>query len=82
MDPDERDKSMDELLVQVEYKEDLEETGRRQLRTFLEKELKKVLGVRAQVQMVESGTLERTQFKARRIVDQRGLYEEMMAKKA
>ena len=77
-----RDKSMDELLVQVEYKEGLEETGQRQLSTFLEKELKKVLGVRAQVQMLESGTLERTQFKARRIVDQRGLYEEMMAKNA
>jgi len=34
-------------------------------------------GLRTVVQMVEPGTLERTEFKAKRIIDKRDLYDEM-----
>ena len=37
----------------------------------------KTKGLRTLVQMQSPGTLERTEFKARRVIDQRDLYDEM-----
>jgi len=49
------------------------------LKSKLETELK-ARGLRTVVQMLEPNALERTEFKAKRIIDQRGLYEEIMLK--
>jgi len=42
----------------------------------------KTRGLRTTVQMLNPGTLERTEFKARRVVDRRDLYEEITKDKA
>jgi len=41
----------------------------------------KARGLRAVVQLMEPGTLERTEFKARRVIDQRQIYDEMTGRK-
>ena len=71
-----REKVMDQLVVQVESIPEVEPTVVPQLKQKLEAELKKILGVRAVVHMMELGTLERTEFKAKRVIDKRGLYEQ------
>jgi phenylacetate-CoA ligase len=71
---------MDELMVQVEAAPDLKGQDLSGLKKKLEGEFKKVLGIRAVVQIAPPNTLERTQFKARRVIDKRGLYEEMIGK--
>jgi phenylacetate-coenzyme A ligase PaaK-like adenylate-forming protein len=38
----------------------------------------KARGLRSIVQMMEPDRLERTEFKAKRIIDKRGLYDEMI----
>ena len=48
-----------------------------QLKKKLEAELK-ARGLRAVVQMIEPDQLERTEFKAKRVIDKRGLYDEMI----
>jgi phenylacetate-CoA ligase len=63
-----RERAMDELTVQLEHSEGadvaaLERRARERLRT--------VLGVGVEVVMVPPGTLERSEFKARRVVDRR-----------
>ena len=74
-----REKTMDELIVQAEYTEDIVPEIVPQLKEKLEAELK-TRGLRAIVQMLGSGILERTEFKAKRVVDKRGLYEEVAKK--
>lgn len=68
-----REKAMDELIVQAEYAKDAEPVPR--LKEKLEAELKS-RGLRTIIQMMPPGTLERTEFKAKRVIDKRGLYEE------
>jgi phenylacetate-CoA ligase len=74
-----REKTMDELIVQAEWKEDVNTEGISALKAKLEKELKS-RGLRTVVQMLEPNSLERTEFKAKRVIDQRGLYEEIIGK--
>ena len=74
-----REKTMDELIVQAEWKEDVNTEGIPALKAKLEKELK-ARGLRTVVQMLEPNSLERTEFKAKRVIDQRGLYEEIIGK--
>ncbi len=74
-----REKTMDELIVQAEWKEDVNTEGISALKAKLEKELK-ARGLRTVVQMLEPNSLERTEFKAKRVIDQRGLYEEIIGK--
>ena len=64
-----RDRAMDELAVQVEGAAGLGDVEG--LRRRAEAELRRVLGVATKVDVVAPGTLERTEFKARRIVDAR-----------
>ena len=71
-----REKTMDELVVQAEYARDVDTGLIPQLKRKLEGELK-ARGLRTVVQMVAPGTLERTEFKAKRVTDKRGLYEEI-----
>jgi len=69
-----RDRAMDELTVQLEYDAEVAGTGEaavQRLRGRAETELRRVLGVGARVLPVPPGTLERTEFKARRVIDAR-----------
>jgi phenylacetate-coenzyme A ligase PaaK-like adenylate-forming protein len=73
-----REKTMDELVVQAEYASGTEPGVTSELKRRLEAELK-ARGLRTVVRMLAPGTLERTEFKAKRIIDQRDLYEDMLA---
>ena len=74
-----RAEAMDELAVRVEYDRPTAAAGDaavEALRSRAETELRTVLGVGARVVPVPPGTLERTEFKARRVVDDRDLWRE------
>jgi phenylacetate-CoA ligase len=64
-----RERAMDELQVQVECAPGMADPDA--LRARAEAELRRVLGVGAVVTVVPPGTLERTEFKARRVIDAR-----------
>lgn len=68
-----REKAMDELIIQAECAKGTDPEILSQLKKKLEDELR-VRGLRATVQMMEPGSLERTEFKAKRVIDKRGLY--------
>jgi len=70
-----RERTMDELIVQAEYAKDVDPAVISQLKEKLEAELK-TRGLRTIVQMVPPDTLGRTEFKAKRVIDKRDLYEE------
>ena len=74
-----REKAMDELIIQAEYSKDVDIAEIPKLKEKLEKEMR-IKGLRTIVEMVPPGTLERTEFKSRRIIDNRQLYEEMRKK--
>jgi phenylacetate-CoA ligase len=65
--------------VQMEYDQELSSMGEGSVagvRLRAEEELRTVLGVGARVQMLAPGSLERTEFKARRLIDRRDLLTE------
>ena len=71
-----RERIMDELLVQAEYETEANSGSPdvlADLRTRLAQQLQATLGIRADVDLKAPGELERTQFKARRVIDQRDL---------
>jgi len=76
-----REKTMDELLVQAETTKEVTAKAQtnpkilEQLKKEMEEKLKSRIGVRANVEVVEYGKIERTQFKARRVIDKRDLYK-------
>ncbi len=76
-----REKAMDELLVQAEYSKEVAAKARtnpqvlEQLKREMEEKLKARIGVRGNVELVEYGKIERTQFKARRVIDKRDIYK-------
>ena len=76
-----REESMDELVVQAEHRPEVgaRPGGLDALRRELETRLRAVLGVRAAVQLVPAGRLERTEFKARRVMDNRDLFRQITA---
>jgi phenylacetate-CoA ligase len=74
-----REKTMDEMFVQAEPTPEVDEGLIPELKAKLEAELKS-RGLRTIVQMMPPGALERTEFKARRVVDKRSLYDEMTKK--
>lgn len=71
-----REKTMDELIVQAESSPEVGPDLFPELKAKLETQLK-ARGLRTNVQMMEPGTLERTEFKAKRVIDKRSLYDEM-----
>ncbi|MBS1256844.1 MAG: Phenylacetate-coenzyme A ligase [Deltaproteobacteria bacterium] len=78
-----REGAMDELLVRVEADISLHAQGTEPLQAFRLKtaaELQKVLGVRTKVEIAESGSIPRTDFKARRVIDDRDLFSTLSAK--
>jgi phenylacetate-CoA ligase len=72
-----REKTMDELIIQAEPTPEAESALIPELKLKLENELKS-RGLRTVVQMLEPNSLERTEFKARRIIDKRDLYDEII----
>jgi len=69
-----REGIMDELAIQAERAEGVGGDSVHQLKKMLEAELK-TRGLRSVVEILNPGTLERTQFKAKRVIDKRHLYE-------
>src|SRR3989454_5031799 len=72
-----REEAMDDLAVEVEFDLATRTAGGpavEALRRRAEEALRAVLGVRARVVPVPPGTLERTEFKAQRVVDDRDLW--------
>lgn len=77
-----RERAMDDLLVQAEYSLDIQRAAESdplvldRLRGEMATRIKSKIGLRPNIELVASGTLERTQFKARRVIDRRKLFEE------
>jgi phenylacetate-CoA ligase len=75
-----RRETMDELLVRAEYTAEWEPGDRRDaLRVTMRERLRARIGVRPVVELVPQGTLPRSEFKARRVVDDRDLYRQALA---
>lgn len=75
-----RDGAMDELLVRLDATEALYKTGAGaldDLRRRAEDKLRTVLGVRARAEVVAAGVIPRTDFKARRVIDDRDLFRSL-----
>jgi phenylacetate-CoA ligase len=71
---------MDELLLQVEAKPELEAQGALALEGFrgrIATSIQSMLGLRTMVEVVASGTYPRTDFKARRVIDDREVFRQM-----
>lgn len=72
-----RGAAMDELAVQVEFDSRAATLAEPAWRQALEEDLRTVLGVGARVAAVEPNTFDRTDFKARRVVDDRNLFDSL-----
>jgi phenylacetate-CoA ligase len=80
-----RERAMDELLVRVEAVPGVFERGGEAvaaMRGTTGARLQKVLGLRAVVDIVPPGTFPRTDFKARRVVDDRDEFRQLREKLA
>jgi phenylacetate-CoA ligase len=78
-----REGAMDELLIRIEESPHATEAGRTlALRSDATHKLQAVLGLRARVEVVPPGTFPRTDFKARRVIDDREVFRAMQAKLA
>jgi phenylacetate-CoA ligase len=74
-----REKTMDELIVQVEPRPEVDAVKIPSLKKELVGQLK-TKGLRTIIQVMDPGSLERTEFKARRIIDKRDLYDQITGK--
>jgi phenylacetate-CoA ligase len=75
-----REKTMDEMIVQAERSPQADPSVMPDLKARLAGELKS-RGLRAVVQLMEPGTLERTEFKAKRVIDQRRIHDDLVGRK-
>lgn len=76
-----REDHMDELLIQAEYAPSLSERAAVDaLRRTMVDQLRARLGVRPVVELLPPERLPRTEFKARRVIDNRDLYRESLGK--
>jgi phenylacetate-CoA ligase len=71
-----REKTMDEMIVQAEPLPDVPSEQIAALQEELAARLK-AKGLRTIVKMMDPGSLERTEFKAKRIIDERNLYDKI-----
>ncbi len=70
--------AMDELLVHMDAKETVyAKKATAALKAEAERALSRTLGVRARVEVVAAGVIPRTDFKARRVVDDRDLFRSL-----
>jgi phenylacetate-CoA ligase len=74
-----RAETMDELVVQAELAPEAAAAPPEGLRAETERRLRAVIGVRAAVHLLAPGSLPRTEFKARRVIDNRDLFRELAA---
>ena len=75
-----REGLMDELLVRVESTAELSAQGAPATEAFREQvadSVRTMLGLRTMVEVVAPGTYPRTDFKARRVIDDREVFKEM-----
>ncbi|MDL1861574.1 phenylacetate--CoA ligase [Betaproteobacteria bacterium PRO7] len=75
-----REAAMDELLLRVEPTDGLHRDGAAAIESFqaeVAHKLQTLLGVRARVEIAAPGTLPRTDFKARRVIDDREVFRAM-----
>jgi phenylacetate-CoA ligase len=72
-----REKTMDELIVQAEAMANVPAAQIPVLQKKLAEQLR-AKGLRTIVQMMDPGVLERTEFKAKRIIDKRDLYDRII----
>ncbi len=75
-----RESAMDELLVRVEAHAPGSDDGSESFAPACAAALRKLLGVRARVEAVAPGTFPRTDFKARRVIDDRALFRDMASR--
>lgn len=77
-----RDAAMDELVLHVECNAPTFTAGAPRMGLFRDevaRKLSKVLGLRALIEVVQPGSIPRTDFKARRVVDDRAVFRQMHA---
>lgn len=77
-----RDAAMDELLLKVEADAETlagPRGGKDAFRAEVARQMQKLLGLRTGVEVVEAGSLPRTDFKARRVIDDRAVFKDMYA---
>jgi phenylacetate-CoA ligase len=77
-----RDAAMDELLLRVEATDRVLHGGAKAIELFradIGRRVQKLLGLRTKTEIVAVGTLPRTDFKARRVIDNRAVFQEMSA---
>jgi phenylacetate-CoA ligase len=77
-----RESTMDELLLRVEADAPTYQKGSDAISAFraeVERKLQKMLGLRTAVEIVEPGSIARTDFKARRVIDDRKVFADMQA---
>lgn len=75
-----REGSMDELLIRLEPGKELEAQGPDAVEAFgarARHELERMLGLRVDIEMVAAGSFPRTDFKARRVIEDRDLYRSL-----
>lgn len=80
-----RERTMDELLVRIEATPSTHAAGADALRTFSDeaaRKLQRMLGLRAKVEVLPPATFPRTDFKARRVIDDRDVFRELNARLA
>lgn len=75
-----RGATMDELAVQVEFDARKSPLAELEWRRGVEDQLRVVLGVGAKVAAVSPNTFDRTDFKARRVIDDRNLFDSLREK--
>ena len=78
-----RERTMDELLVQVEPTRAVYGAGREAMRGFRDQTaglLQRIMGIRVRVEALPPDSLPRTDFKARRVVDDRDVFRELNRK--
>lgn len=78
-----REKTMDELLVRLEIDEQTHAGGDAALAAIGRRagdELQRMLGLRAKIEVVAPGTFPRTDHKARRVIDDRNLFQSLGAR--
>jgi phenylacetate-CoA ligase len=77
-----RDAAMDELLLRVEADETTHRSGAESIASFRDEVAKKLhtmLGIRTKVEIVAPHSIPRTDFKARRVIDDREVFRSMNA---
>ncbi len=74
-----RREAMDELLIRAEYAMDHGASeAQLKLQTLMRERLRARLGVHPVIELVPQGALPRTEFKARRVIDDRDLYRQSL----